>query len=232
MFGDPASTTVVGLYGDSHAAEWFPAFEKTAIKNHWKLITYTKRGCPPAEMEVFNKVVGKVYKECDAWRANALKKMAADGVKVVFVGVFERELDAVTKIPIYQKPWRDAMQASIAVLKAAGITPILIEDSPFPGQDIPTCLSALPTKVPTCNPIPAAAFRSDIADVRHDFEASGTLVLHTHNWFCTSTGCPTIVGNILVYRDDNHLTTTYVNFLAPLLDSAVASVVAYYAQPH
>jgi peptidoglycan/LPS O-acetylase OafA/YrhL len=232
VFGDPASTTVVGLYGDSHAAEWFPAFEKVAIKRHWRFITYTKRGCPPADMQVFNKVVGKVYKECNAWRANALKKMAADGVKVVFVGVFERELDAVSKIPIWQKDWRTGMQASLDGLKAAGMTPILIEDSPFPGQDIPTCLSAESTNVPICNPNPGAAFRSDLADVRHDFEASGTLVLHTHQWFCTTTACPTIVGNLLVYRDDNHMTVSYSMFLAPLLDAAVADVVAYYAQPH
>jgi hypothetical protein len=43
VFGDETSSVVIGLYGDSHAAQWFPAFEKVAIKRKWKLITYTKR---------------------------------------------------------------------------------------------------------------------------------------------------------------------------------------------
>jgi hypothetical protein len=140
VFGDPASTTVIGLYGDSHAAQWFPAFEKVAIKNKWKLVTYTKRGCPPVDIEVYSKVLGKVYTECNPWRANVMKKMQADGVQVVFVASFDRLLDATTRIPIWQKPWRDGLQGTVDVLRALAITPVLVEDTPFPGQDVPTCL--------------------------------------------------------------------------------------------
>ena len=50
VYGDATSSTVIGLYGDSHAAQWFPAFEKMAIKRNWKFISYTKRGCPPADI--------------------------------------------------------------------------------------------------------------------------------------------------------------------------------------
>ena len=35
-------------------------------------------------------------------------------------------------------------------------------------------------------------------------------------WFCTDA-CPAVIGNLLVYRDSNHMTTTYALALAPLL---------------
>ena len=229
-YGNLESPVVIGLYGDSHAAQWFPAFEKIAIKRNWKLITYTKRGCPPADIPVFSKVLGKVYNECIPWRQNVLKQMVADGVKVVFVAHFDRLLSASTRIPMWQKEWREGLQATIDALKARSITPILMEDTAYPGQDIPTCLSRHYTNVQLCSPILSAAYRDDMTQMLTDFDAAGEQVVWTHQWLCTDAGCPTVVGNILVYRDDNHLTGTYASFIAPLLDEAIAPVVEWYAQ--
>ena len=36
------------------------------------------------------------------------------------------------------------------------------------------------------------------------------------DWLCSTGGCPTIVGNVLVYRDDSHITGTYAKWLAPM----------------
>ena len=229
VFGDPASTTVIGLYGDSHAAQWFPAFEKIAIKHKWKLVTYTKRGCPPADVEVYSKVLGKVYTDCNPWRANVLEKMKTDGVQVVFVASFDRLLDATTRIPIWQKPWRDGLQGTVDVLRGNGITPVLVEDTPYPGQDVPTCLSKNVTSVTACNITVNAAFRTDMIQVRDDFEAKGVPVLRTRQWFCADSLCPAVVGNLLVYRDDNHMTTSYSRFVAPLVDAAIAPFVDWYS---
>lgn len=229
VYGDAASTTVIGLFGDSHAAEWFPALEKVAIKNHWKLITYTKRGCPPYDIDTYNKVLGKVYTECDAWRRNVLEKITADGVKVLFVASFERLLDATSRIPIWQKPWRDAMQATIDGLRSRGVTPVVVEDTPYPGQDVPTCASRNTRSITGCNMTVGAAFRADLDAVRKDFARNGVPVLWTRSWFCTDSQCPVIVGNMLVYRDENHMTVTYARYIAPLLDAAVAPFVDWYS---
>ena len=232
VFGDASSSTVIGLYGDSHAAQWFPAFEKIAIKHKWKLITYTKRGCPPAGIEVYSKVLGKVYTDCNPWRANVLAKMKSDGVKVVFVASFDRLLDATSRIPIWQKPWRDGLQGTLDTLRGSGITPVLIEDTPYPGQDVPTCLSKNVTSVTACNVTANSAFRADMAQVRDDFESQGVPLLRTRQWFCADSLCPVVVGNLLVYRDDNHMTMSYSRFIAPLVDAAIAPFVEWYSQAH
>lgn len=35
--------------------------------------------------------------------------------------------------------------------------------------------------------------------------------------FCTAQRCPVIVGDDLVYRDDNHVTVEYAQALAPVI---------------
>ena len=230
IYGDEASEIVVGLYGDSHAAQWFPAFEKVAIKRGWKLILYTKRGCPPADIPTYSKVLGKVYNECGPWRENVYTQMEADGVSVVFVAFFERLLSASTKIPMWQKEWREGLQGTVDELKSRNITPVLMEDTPYPGQDVPTCLSRHYTNVHLCSASIGNGYRPDLFEMMNDFDDAGVNVLWVRDWFCTATACPTVVGNLLVYRDDNHMTVSYASYIAPLLDAAVNDVVMWYTR--
>lgn len=231
VVGDETSSVVVGVYGDSHAAQWFPMFEKIAIKRKWKLIYYTKRGCPPADIEVYSSVLGKVYKECGPWRANVLDRMVEDQVKVVFVAHFDRLLSAATKTPPWQKEWRAGLRGTLEALESRGIVPVLMEDTPWPGQDVPTCLSRNFAAVDACSQPVGQAYRDDMYEVRRDFQAEGRHVLWVRHMFCTANVCPNIAGNILMYRDDNHITVTYASFIAPLVDAVVADFVDWYARP-
>jgi hypothetical protein len=47
--------------------------------------------------------------------------------------------------------------------------------------------------------------------------AAGAQVIDPTSWACPGTVCPVVVGNLLVYRDNSHLSTAYVDWLAPLL---------------
>ncbi len=225
IYGDKESSVVIGLYGDSHAAQWFPSFEKIAKERHWKFITYTKRGCPPADIPTYSKVLGKVYKECAPWRENVMKQMKLDGVQTVFIAHFDRLLSATTRVPMWQKEWRVGIQSTVSALEKLGITPVVMEDTPYPGQDVPTCLSRHYTNVQLCTPNISSAFRDDMHQMLRDFDDAGVHVLWTRQWFCTDVGCPTVVGNILVYRDDNHMTVTFSSFISTLLGGAINDLV-------
>jgi hypothetical protein len=39
--------------------------------------------------------------------------------------------------------------------------------------------------------------------------------------FCTQSQCPLIVGDKMVFRDDNHLTVEYASWLSPVLSAIV-----------
>ncbi|MGA0862524.1 MAG: acyltransferase family protein [Ilumatobacteraceae bacterium] len=231
VVGDAESNVVVGVYGDSHAAQWYPAFEKIAIKNGWRLQYYSKRGCPPAEIEVYSSVLGKVYNQCGPWRANVLDQMVEDGVKVVIIAHFDRLLSAATKTPPWQKEWRAGLRATLEALDARGIVPVLMEDTPWPGQDVPNCLSQNYAAVNTCSQSVSQAYRDDMREIRADFQAEGRHVLWVRHLFCTESVCPNIVGNLLVYRDDNHISQTYASFIAPLVDEILAPFIDWYGRP-
>lgn len=232
VYGNPESTRVVGLYGDSHAAQWFPALKLAAEQNNWKLIVYTKRGCPPANILTYSSVLGQTYTQCGEWRKNVKKKMRADGVKVVFVAHFDRLLSASNQSPIWQKDWREGLQTTIKELRRIGAEPVLFGDTPYPGRDVPTCLSSSINNVQRCTLAVSESFREDIAEVRSDLSIENNVaLLQTRDWFCNKTVCPPIVGNILVYRDDNHITTTYAEFLAPLLASTLNPTIDWFTTP-
>jgi hypothetical protein len=56
------------LVGDSHAAQWFPAFEKLANENKLTFTSQTKSSCPITLDSVYAN--GQIDKSCDKWHAN------------------------------------------------------------------------------------------------------------------------------------------------------------------
>jgi hypothetical protein len=50
----------------------------------------------------------------------------------------------------------------------------------------------------------------------------GVQVVDPLPWLCTPQTCPVIVGNLLVYRDDSHLSTPYSALLAPFIGAQLA----------
>ena len=48
VFGDVTANATVVLFGDSHAAQWFPAMDRLGKERHWKLVSMTKSACPAA----------------------------------------------------------------------------------------------------------------------------------------------------------------------------------------
>jgi len=49
-YGKTDSNKVMVLYGDSHAAQWFPALHEIANRSGYKLISLTKSACPSVEV--------------------------------------------------------------------------------------------------------------------------------------------------------------------------------------
>jgi phosphoribosylformylglycinamidine (FGAM) synthase-like enzyme len=55
-------------------------------------------------------------------------------------------------------------------------------------------------------------------------EQFDALFVPTSNWTCTATACPVVVGNVLMYRDDSHLTATATALLTPYVEALVGAL--------
>ncbi|MBO0848542.1 MAG: hypothetical protein J2P20_03695 [Pseudonocardia sp.] len=47
------------------------------------------------------------------------------------------------------------------------------------------------------------------------------LFLDFSDYYCDRRTCPPVIGNILVYKDDNRLSATYLTSMADVVESAI-----------
>ena len=98
-----------------------------------------------------------------------------------------------------------------------------IADTPWQAGSVPDCLSAHPDEPSACVRDRKAAINRPARRklIEETVRAGGATVIDPAPWFCTATQCPSVIGNILVYRDQHHMTTAYSRLLAPLLGDAL-----------
>ena len=146
VFGDPSSGVVVVLFGDSHAAQWFPALERLATDRGWRLVSMTKSACTTADLDVWNGIVKRTYDECDRWREAALERIAAERPALVVVSNssgYKAMVDGEA-VPIAEvrDRWDAASGRTLERLATLSRHVVVIGDTPRANADPPVCLSA------------------------------------------------------------------------------------------
>ncbi|HEY1652222.1 MAG TPA: acyltransferase family protein [Acidimicrobiales bacterium] len=220
VYGDTSSSRSIVLFGDSHAMQWFPAFDNLANQQHDALVVMTKATCPPINITVYSPDLGRSYTECNEWRAAELQRMTTLRPAVVILG-FSREYGIDDDHVIVDGPaWLSGLTDMITTIEQdTGAKVVLMGDDPYPQQSTPDCLSqhlddtpacSIPKRYPFYNP-------SGIPQEKAVAAAAGAGYVDTDPWFCIATTCTVIVGNMLVYRDDNHITATYASWLTPVI---------------
>ncbi|PHR81064.1 acyltransferase family protein [Henriciella sp.] len=218
---DPDADFSVVIVGDSHAAHWLPAFREIANRRGWTLVTHTKSSCPFVDELLI--VAQTEYPECRTW------------VEAVRADILEREPDLVFTAmvtnhvavgargqPANQQQLSEGLLRAWGPLLDAGIPVVAMRGTPRMGKQIPECLGENPGAPEAC-----AISRSEAMDhggaVSIAAAAAGENVtlLDLTDAFCEEETCHPIVGNIVVYRDENHITLAYMKTLAPVLDEAL-----------
>ena len=221
-YGDvtaPPSKTIV-LFGDSHALMWFPAFDNLANQYGWHLIPQAKATCPPINITVYSPSLGGWYTGCNQWRAAVVARIEALHPALVVLG-FSREYGIPDDhVVVDGADWMQGLSSMMTTLRATGAQVVLMGDVPYPQTGlVPDCLSAhltdavactMPKQYPYYNP-------SGVGQEEAVAAAAGAGYLNTQPWFCYDLTCAVIVNNMLVYRDDNHITATYASWLTPVI---------------
>jgi hypothetical protein len=221
-YGDvtaPPDKTVV-LFGDSHALMWFPAFDNLANQDGWHLIPQAKATCPPINITVYSPSLGGWYTGCNQWRAAVVARIQALHPALVVLG-FSREYGIPDDhVVVDGTAWMQGLSSMMTTLRATGAQVVLMGDVPYPQTGlVPDCLSAhltdavactMPKQYPYYNP-------SGVGQEEAVAAAAGAGYINTQPWFCFDLTCTVIVDNLLVYRDDNHITATYASWLTPVI---------------
>ncbi|GLW28867.1 acyltransferase family protein [Actinoplanes regularis] len=222
LYGDLNSRTTVALFGDSHAAQWFPALERVAIKRHWRLVSLSKSSCSAADLRLWHGGQKREYTECALFRRSALARFRTLKPSLVVIGSSFNYRPVDTSTP-EQPQWEAAWRRTFAAFTGMGARVALITDTPYLAERAPNCVArqARLQRINRCGKSAETALRGPAqrAAIAQITDPKVT-VIDPVPWLCTSF-CPPVIGNVLAYRDSNHLTTTYVETVAPLLDAAL-----------
>jgi peptidoglycan/LPS O-acetylase OafA/YrhL len=219
--GDTGSATTVALVGDSHAAMWQPAMESVAARRHWRLETMAKVTCPLMDLPITSPYLGREYTECEQWRGQILSRLHAEHPALVVLDM-ARRYGGDFGFAVYGRPWLDAITRLVADLRSTGAVVVVLGPVPDPHSVVPTCLSAHLESATACSPAREVAVQdAGIAAEEQATTAGGGHYADLTSLFCTADRCPAIVGDRLMFRDDNHLTVEYVQWLTPVVSAVV-----------
>ena len=223
-YGDLTSSTTVVLFGDSHAGHWFPALEAAALQRHWRLVVVTKSACTAADGIIYLEQLKREFSECGQWRRAAWRYTRSLRPAMIVVASTYPSNDLLDVTGTQDEAWAAAWQRSIRRLSAPGTEVFFVNDTPWQAGSAPDCLSAHMDEPSACvrNRIAAVNLPERRKLIEDVVRAEGASIIDPAPWFCTATRCPSVIGNILVYRDQHHITTAYSRLLAPLLAASLS----------
>jgi peptidoglycan/LPS O-acetylase OafA/YrhL len=228
VFGDTDSATTVVLFGDSHAAQWFPALDLIATRRNWRLVSLTKSGCPPVDVVLSRNHLP--FPQCGTWRRYEEARIVAMKPALVITSWYDWFTQDATADPSaphgYGSFWLDGVAGTFLSLRKSGAEVVYIEETPIAPVDDPSCVSTHLADADFCEARPQGpGFDKGVGLAEDDLATKlGVRRINPTSWFCTTWLCPAVVGNILVRRDNGHMTPQYSTFLAPVLDQTLAGM--------
>jgi peptidoglycan/LPS O-acetylase OafA/YrhL len=220
--GDTGSPTTVALVGDSHAAMWNPALQQIAGDRHWRLELLSKGACPLLDLPVANPLRRLIedFEHCEQWRSLIMARLRAEHPRLVVLSMWRGygADESLTGYRAYDPAWVDGLTRLVQQLRGIGANVLVLGPVPDPHFVVPICLSGYLNDVAACTPSRSSAVNpSGIAAESAATAAGGGQYADTTELFCTTDRCPVIVGNTLVYLDENHISLEYSRLLAPVV---------------
>jgi hypothetical protein len=211
-YGDTNSSIKIVLLGDSHAAQWFPPLQIIAEHNGLELIVLAKGGCPAATVAIPTATLART---CPIWRDRAVQFIADEHPDLLIV-------TGSRHYPNSDEEWRAGFSTTLGRLKDLTPRLLVLGDNPDSRADPATCLSEHLTNVDACvNSRTRAVETGKLEAERSAADETGARFVDTSDWLCTATDCPLIIGDILMFRDINHLTTVAADWFTPMLEAVV-----------
>lgn len=232
VFGDPEGSRTVVLLGDSHAAEWLPAFDDIGKQLGWKVELLAKAGCPAARLtfrtayQTYTQRLIGPPPDCIPWFDNTLARINATAPDVVVLSscngceyMVDEGGDVLTR-----ETWGAGLLETLQRISSSGTTRVVLGDIPRLKASV-DCLALRPHDVQKCSHPVEVATGATYNDVEQEVaEAAGARFVDVTPWFCTSV-CSPVIGNMLVYSNDYHVTATYARFLTGELQAALQPIV-------
>jgi hypothetical protein len=236
-FGDPrpSSPTIV-LVGNSYATELVPMMTEWTKGKHVRILLAARSDC--LGLTTFTPVAHPVNGQCASWSGLVQSRLLAmDNLSLV---VFVTHEDSASFLTGEVAPSRAASDAaenqalsSLRRLRTAGVATVVVKHPPGPyASSVPECIAMWVGETDPC-----ARPRADVTSMDALAQLARqhpelTRFLSLDRYLCTATRCHTVVGGVVAYSDERHLTKTYTRSLAPYLGPRIRKAMQLRPSPH
>lgn len=222
-FGAANAPHTAVLMGDSIGAQWFPALAEIFNRPGWRLLVLTKSSCPMVDEPYFYARIGRDYAECTRWRRDALTQIASLKPDIVVLGTVQSD-------NFSKQQWVEGTARILQVLSPVTGHVYLMRGTPHLPFDGPDCLAAqnwlpwLHARKGRCKAPLANAHNDEVyhwlqqAAVRY----ANTSTIDMNALICPQNECRAERNGMVVFRDSQHLTASFMRSLASSLQQRMA----------
>jgi peptidoglycan/LPS O-acetylase OafA/YrhL len=203
------------VLGDSHAQQYMAALGPIAKEHGWEVVTLLKGNCR------FGAETADRDADCNAFNKASAEYVLEHRPDAVFTvaSLTQKEAPFETEVPGYLdgiKPFTDA-----------GMDVVGIRDNPRFDANMPECVQKNGPDAPACNaPLNESLAESSPLD-EYRGKVAGLHLMDLSDFICAGGICPAVVGNVYVYKDDNHLTKTYVQSMIPMFEQRLLAATGW-----
>lgn len=221
---ETAEKTVVFL-GDSIGAQWFSMLPEIFPEPHWRIFVLTKSSCPMVDEDFYYSRIGKIYQVCTDWRNSVLDGLQKLRPDVIIMG-------SAATYDFTQTQWIEGSSRVLERLNNAQTSIFIIPGTPSLGFDGPGCVARnLSSDGHIARADCLAKDRiKHIAPVVGFLEQAvnrfpNTYLLNLNDLVCPGGSCNAInEQGIIVFRDTQHLTDTFVRSQIPFIRERIKSL--------
>lgn len=203
------------LAGGSHSEHFLPALDAIGQGRGIRIVPLVKMGCVLG-MKI-ERMGGGDYEECYTWQQKAqdyiLDNPPTDGVFMTSTRPTARTGAGPDQVP-------DGYVDTVRTFTEAGIHTWGVRDNPWRQSD-GTLGNSLLCVADGGDPDECGPSAGELLERNPALDAyRGLDITHIDLTaaYCRDGICPAVVGNVLVYRDGNHFTPTWVTMMGPELE--------------
>ena len=210
--------TKIAMIGDSHSAQFLAPMMDLAKKNGWQVVSFSKGGCPFSLAQRKHDTV--LTEACKNWVKLAMESLINEGFDLVMTS----QVSGVTwasPVGQSQETYSELGQAQIwNQLNSAGIPVLSIRDNPRPIKAVIACLVQQTSETyDNCAVDRKLGLLFDPqVGASNKVAGSITKLLDFTDIYCDSKICSSVIGGVIVNRDENHITNTFARTLGPYIE--------------
>ncbi|MFF1634419.1 acyltransferase family protein [Leifsonia sp. NPDC058248] len=221
----------VALVGDSHSNQYLAALKALAAKNRWHFDVYGKTGCIWSTAVQENTPAW--VQSCESWKQKLEHRLTTIKPYDVVITSYSATSHIVAASGRSMKD--TVIDGFVAVWKPVadrGTRIVAIKDNPRPRVDYLKCIDEHQSTAATaCANDEDTAFHYFDGQPQAVSRVPGASLLDLSRYFCRERSCAPVIGDVIVYRDANHVTSSYTRTLAPYVREGVLSLTGLKEKP-